>query len=118
MKGLSQAIGTPLFEPTVHRTQLTAAGELLHEHAGRILGEYRAAGRAIDDLRGLRRGTLRVFGDTTVGIYVLPDVLGAFKEAYPDIRPDRRKKPAPRPDRPAPRRTRTPFGSALATPHG
>ena len=118
MKGLSQAIGTPLFEPTVHRTQLTAAGELLHEHAGRILGEYRAAGRAIDDLRGLRRGTLRVFGDTTVGIYVLPDVLGAFKEAYPDIRPDRREKPAPRPDRPAPRRTRTPFGSALATPHG
>lgn len=85
MKGLSQAIGTPLFEPTAHRTQLTAAGELLHEHAGRILGEYRAAGRAIDDLRGLRRGTLRVFGDTTVGIYVLPDVLGAFKEAHPDI---------------------------------
>lgn len=85
MKGLAQSIGTPLFEPAVHRTQLTAAGELLHEHADRILGEFRAAGRAIDDLRGLRRGTLRVFGDTTVGIYVLPDVLGAFKEAYPDI---------------------------------
>jgi DNA-binding transcriptional LysR family regulator len=85
MKGLAHALGTPLFEPKVRHTQLTQAGALLHEHAGRILAECRAAGRAIDDLQGLRRGTLRVFGDTTVGIYVLPDVLGAFKEAYPDI---------------------------------
>ncbi len=85
MKGLAHALGTPLFEDSVRRTQPTAAGELLHEHAGRILAECRAAGRAIDDLQGRRRGTLRVFGDTTVGIYVLPDVLGAFKEAYPGI---------------------------------
>lgn len=85
MKGLAGAIGVPLFQAAVHRTRLTAAGELLHEHAGRILAEYRAAGRAIDELQGLRRGSLRVFGDTTVGIYVLPDVLGAFKEAHPGI---------------------------------
>jgi len=85
MKGLASALGTPLFEHTVRRTQLTQAGTLLHEHAGRILAECRAAGRAIDELQGLRRGTLRVFGDTTVGIYVLPDVLGAFKETYPGI---------------------------------
>lgn len=85
MKGLAHALGTPLFEDSVRRTQLTAAGELLHEHAGRILAEFRSAGRAIDELHGLRRGTLRVFGDTTVGIYVLPDVLGAFKEAHPGI---------------------------------
>ena len=85
MKGLSLAIGTPLFDDTTRRTRLTAAGELLHEHAQRILAEFRATGLAIDELQGLRRGSLRVFGDTTVGIYVLPDVLGAFKEAYPDI---------------------------------
>lgn len=85
MKGMSQAIGAPLFQTSGHRNQLTAAGELLYAYAGRILAECRAAGRAIDDLQGLRRGSLRVFGDTTVGIYVLPDVLGAFKEAQPDI---------------------------------
>ncbi len=85
MKGLAQAVGVPLFQAAVHRPQLTEAGELLHEHAGRILAECRAAGRAIDELQGLRRGMLRVFGDTTVGIYVLPDVLGAFKEAFPGI---------------------------------
>lgn len=85
MKGLARAIGVPLFQAAVHRTRLTDAGVLLHEHAGRILAECRAAGRAIDELQGLRRGMLRVFGDTTVGIYVLPDVLGAFKEAYPGI---------------------------------
>lgn len=85
MKGLARALGTPLFEAAVRRTQLTPAGELLRDHADRILAECQAAGRAIDELLGLRRGTLRVFGDTTVGIYVLPDVLGAFKEAHPAI---------------------------------
>ncbi|MEJ7749117.1 MAG: LysR family transcriptional regulator [Candidatus Limnocylindrales bacterium] len=85
MKGLAQAIGMPLFEDPPRRTRLTPAGVLLHEHAGRILAEFRAAGRAFDELEGLHRGTLRVFGDTTVGIYVLPDVLGAFKESYPGI---------------------------------
>lgn len=85
MKGLARAIGAPLFQAAQHRNQLTAAGALLHEYAVRILAECQAAGRAIDELQGLRRGSLRVFGDTTVGIYVLPDVLGAFKEAHPDI---------------------------------
>jgi len=78
MKGLAGAIGTPLFEASARRTQLTQAGELLLDHVDRILAEYRAAGRAIDELQGLSRGTLSVFGDTTVGIYVLPDVLGAY----------------------------------------
>ena len=37
---------------------------------------------ALDELRGLRRGVLRVVGDTTVGIYVLPEVLGAFRKEH------------------------------------
>lgn len=85
VKALSAAIGAPLFEAIGRRIQPTETGRLLYEHAGQILSGFEAAGRAIDEHRGLKRGLLRLVGDTTVGIYVLPDVLGAFKRVHPDI---------------------------------
>ena len=85
LKALSDAVGAALLDPPGRRVQLTEVGSLLYAHAVTILGEFEAAGDALDDLYGLRRGVLRVAGDTTVGIYVLPDVVGAFKERHPAI---------------------------------
>jgi len=85
VKALASAVGSPLFETVGRRIHLTETGRLLAEHAARILAEFEAAGRAIDELHGLQRGLLRVVGDTTVGIYVLPDVLGAFHQRHPAI---------------------------------
>jgi len=85
LKALSTAIGTPVLEIVGRRVRLTQAGQLLHEHAGRILAEFEAAGSALDALHGLQRGSIRVAGDTTVGIYVLPDLLGAFHEEHPAV---------------------------------
>jgi Transcriptional regulator len=83
LKALATAVGMPLLEVVGRRVQLTQAGELVYEHAKRILTEFESAGTALDELRGLRRGSLRVAGDTTVGIYVLPDLLGAFHKEHP-----------------------------------
>ncbi len=85
LKALAEAIGTPVVEVIGRRVRLTQAGDLLYEHAKRILAEFEAAGSALDDLRGLHRGRLSVAGDTTVGIYVLPDLLGAFRQAHPSV---------------------------------
>ncbi len=85
IRALSEAIGLPVVEVIGRRVHLTQAGRLLHDHARRILGEFEAAEGGLSALRGLGRGTIRVAGDTTVGIYVLPDLLGAFHEAYPAI---------------------------------
>ena len=85
LKALSTAVGIPVLEVIGRRVQLTQAGELLYEHAKRILTEFEAAGTALDELRGLRRGSLRLAGDTTVGIYVLPDLLGAFRHEHPSV---------------------------------
>lgn len=87
VKALSIAIGAPLFEEIGRRIQPTETGRLLYEHATRILADFEVAERAMDEHQGLQRGQIRVVGDTTVGIYVLPDLLGAFKEKYPDITP-------------------------------
>ncbi|HLE79406.1 MAG TPA: LysR family transcriptional regulator [Candidatus Limnocylindrales bacterium] len=85
MKALSTGVGLPLLEVVGRRVRLTQAGTLVYEHAKRILAEFEDAGAALDELRGLRRGTIRMAGDTTVGIYVLPDLLGAFRHEYPSI---------------------------------
>jgi DNA-binding transcriptional LysR family regulator len=85
LKALSAAVGTPVLEVIGRRVQLTQAGQLLYDHANRILAEFEAAGTSLDELRGLSRGSLRVAGDTTVGIYVLPDLLGAFHKEHPGI---------------------------------
>ena len=85
LKALSNAVGTPVLEVVGRRVRLTPAGDVLHEHAKRILAEFAAAGTTLDELRGLQRGSLRRAGDTTVGIYVLPDLLGAFRNEHPLI---------------------------------
>ncbi len=85
IKALSEAVRAPLFEEIARRIHLTAAGRLLYDHASRILADFEATGVALDDLHGLRRGILRLTGDTTVGIYVLPDLLGAFKKVHAGV---------------------------------
>ncbi|MBA3234655.1 MAG: LysR family transcriptional regulator [Chloroflexi bacterium] len=85
LKALSIALGMPVLEVIGRRVQLTQAGHVLYAHAQRILAEFGAAGDSLDELRGLKRGSIRLAGDTTVGIYVLPDLLGAFRKQFPDI---------------------------------
>lgn len=85
IKALVRTVRAPLFEEIGRRVYLAAAGRLLYEHATRIIADFEMAGHALDELHGLRRGRLRLAGDTTVGIYVLPDVLGAFKQAHPAV---------------------------------
>lgn len=85
LKALSTAVGTAVLQVIGRRVQLTQTGTLLYEHATRILGEFEAAGSALDELRGLQRGGIRLAGDTTVGIYVLPDLLGSFREEHPSL---------------------------------
>ena len=85
LKALSNAVGVRVLEVIGRRVQLTQAGELLYEHAKRILAEFEAAGTALDELRGLQRGSLTLAGDSTVGIYVLPDLLGAFRHEHPSV---------------------------------
>ena len=40
---------------------------------------------AMEDIAGLRAGTVHVAGDTTVGIYVLPDAMAAFHHVHPAV---------------------------------
>jgi DNA-binding transcriptional LysR family regulator len=86
VQSLGHAVGRRLFQSSGRGARLTAAGEVLAEQGRRILGAVEQAEEAFAALDGLRRGVVRVAGDTTVGIYVLPDALGAFHHRYPLIK--------------------------------
>jgi DNA-binding transcriptional LysR family regulator len=65
--------------------QLTEAGSVLYSYARRMLDVLDEATVAIEEMRGIKRGTLRVGASTTVGIYLLPAALGAFKKLHPGL---------------------------------
>jgi DNA-binding transcriptional LysR family regulator len=82
MQALAKAVGQPLLDPGSRSPVLTAVGRELHARAGRILAMVGDAQEAIEDVAGLRTGRVRVAGDTTVGIYVLPDAMAAFHREH------------------------------------
>jgi DNA-binding transcriptional LysR family regulator len=85
MQALSRAVGQPLLDPGSRTPLLTAAGQALYERAGRILATVGDAQDALEDIAGVRAGKVRVAGDTTVGIYILPDAVAGFHREHPGV---------------------------------
>src|SRR3954447_24232892 len=79
IKQLERALGVVLFDRTRKGVIATAAGELLEDYARRIFALAEEAEQAIDDLAGLRRGTLRIGAAPTLGTYFLPELLVRFR---------------------------------------
>ncbi|HUZ88819.1 MAG TPA: LysR family transcriptional regulator [Candidatus Acidoferrales bacterium] len=85
VKELETAVGTPLLDRMGKHVTLTEAGHVLHDYTRRTLNLLDEAALALERLRGMERGSLRVGASTTVGIYVIPSVLGAFKKLHPEL---------------------------------
>jgi DNA-binding transcriptional LysR family regulator len=65
--------------------RLTEAGRVLDDYAARILALIDETRVAMDEVKGLRRGRLLLGATPTPGTYLLPALLGRFKEQYPSI---------------------------------
>ena len=85
VKELEEALGLPLLDRLGKRVHLTEAGSVLYSYARRTLDVLDEAGLALEEMRGIKRGNLRVGASTTVGIYLLPAALGAFKKLHPGL---------------------------------
>ena len=85
VKELEAALGLPLLDRLGKRVRLTEAGQVLYEYARRTLALLDEAALAMEQMRGIERGTLRVGASTTVGIYVIPLALGAYKKRHPNM---------------------------------
>jgi DNA-binding transcriptional LysR family regulator len=82
---LEKSLGQALFEQIGRKVYLTEAGELLYDYASRIFALSNEAEEALGELVGLERGRLAIGASTTIGIYLLPQILGQYKTSYPKI---------------------------------
>jgi DNA-binding transcriptional LysR family regulator len=86
IKALEHSLGLPLFEKAGRRVGLTEAGSELLGYAERIFALMEETELVLDELRGARRGTVKVAASTTAGIYIVPALLGAFHRRNPGVR--------------------------------
>lgn len=77
-----------LFDRVGRHIELTHAGRVFLEEARTVLVRAKAAEFALNDLAGLRRGTLSLFASQTIANYWLPPLLHQFHQAYPGIEID------------------------------
>jgi DNA-binding transcriptional LysR family regulator len=85
---LEASLGVRLLQRTTRRLSLTESGKLYYEHARTVMAEADAAREAIDRVRKVPSGTLRVSCPLSVGqVYIAP-LLPKFLAAFPQIRLD------------------------------
>ena len=85
IRQLERDLGSKLFEQLGKRIALTEAGQLLLPYAIRVMAAMDDALHAIDELKGLERGSLRIGASTTPGMYLIPRTIAQFKQQYPKI---------------------------------
>ncbi|MCY7391241.1 MAG: LysR family transcriptional regulator [Leptolyngbyaceae cyanobacterium CAN_BIN12] len=85
VQNLERQLDVPLFDRGGRRAQLTEAGHLLLSYGEKILTLCQETCRAIEDLQNLQGGTLIVGASQTTGTYLLPRMIGMFRQKYPDV---------------------------------
>jgi DNA-binding transcriptional LysR family regulator len=74
-----------LFHRVGRGITLTEAGRLFLAEARGVLARAGAAETVLDELGGLKRGTLRVVASQTIAAYWLPPILAKFRALYPTL---------------------------------
>tara|TARA_R110000868_G_scaffold61059_9_gene185755 strand:- start:11705 stop:12619 length:915 start_codon:yes stop_codon:yes gene_type:complete len=83
IQDLEAELDAKLFERTARGMRLTAAGELFVGHARHQLAEAERLRSGIEDLKGLRRGHVRIACSQAVALEFMPEAIGRFRRDYP-----------------------------------
>ncbi|MBI1957868.1 MAG: LysR family transcriptional regulator [Candidatus Rokubacteria bacterium] len=85
IRTLEDELGVRLLDRLGRGAAVTRAGELLVSYASRMLALQREARQALDSFQGKMSGGLLIGASTIPGEYVLPPLIGRFKDKYPEI---------------------------------
>lgn len=85
VKQLEDEIGTPLLDRTGQRNSMTAAGEIVYRRALAMLAERDDLVGELDELRGLKRGTLRLGLPPVGSATVFAPLFATYRSLYPGI---------------------------------
>lgn len=82
---LEEQLEVKLFDRLNKKLILTDVGEVLHTYSKRILELVEEANRTIRDFVNLEQGRLRLGASTTIGIYLLPKIVGEFQKKHASV---------------------------------
>lgn len=85
VQNLERQLSVPLFDRGGRRAQLTEAGHMLLHYGDRILALCEETCRALEDLQNLQGGTLIIGASQTTGTYLMPKLIGLFRQKYPQV---------------------------------
>ena len=85
IRTLEDELGVRLLDRLGRGAAVTKGGALLLSYAKRILALSRETRQAMESFQGRMSGDLLVGASTIPGEYILPALIGRFKEKFPDI---------------------------------
>lgn len=85
VRQLEEDFNTRLFDRGHNKISLTEAGKIVDRYAGRIFELYDEMQANVTQLTGDNAGSITIGASTTIAEYMLPALLGNFKERFPDV---------------------------------
>lgn len=85
LQKLENEFGVRLFERSVHGAVLTEFGKSFLSHARIIDTELRTCSEAMDQLKGLGRGSVSIALSHLPSMLLLPKILSAFRAKWPEV---------------------------------
>lgn len=85
IQDLEHEIGTPIFERRPRGVKLTAAGEMFVLYARSQIADAERLSSQVEDLRGLRRGPVKIACSQALAQDFLPSQIGAFRKDNPRL---------------------------------
>lgn len=85
IRRLEKNLNTFLISRERNQISLTESGKVLLHYSNRILALSEESCRAVIDLRNCQRGNLMIGASQTIGIYLMPRILGLFTQNFPEV---------------------------------
>lgn len=85
IREVEEEVGANLFDRIGKRIYLTNEGEIFLNYTRRILNLYEEACDKVHETDKNKNGKIRIGASTTIGIYLLPDIIKKFVEVYDGV---------------------------------
>ncbi len=85
IRQLEEQFNTRLFDRTHNKVTLTDVGKQVFSYAERILKLYEDMTRSITEMTGDVSGSVTLGASTTIAEYMLPLLIGEFKNKFPEV---------------------------------
>lgn len=85
LKVLEAELGVRLYGKSGRQLFLTPAAETILPHVRKVLAEYEATFQVVQELKGVKRGLVRIGSGPTMSSYLLPSLIETFRRGHPDV---------------------------------